>query len=124
MNVGIIGSGTMGSGIAQVAATAGCKVMLFDTNVNALDKAKASLEKILLRLIEKERIDADEKSRIQNNISYTSSVKDLANSDLTIEAIVENIEIKKNVLSELESYVSDTCIIASNTSSLSIASTC
>lgn len=122
MNVGIIGSGTMGSGIAQVAATAGCKVKLYDTNTKALDKAKSALEKILSRLIEKERIDANEKSRIQNNISYTNSLKNLANSDLTIEAIIENLEIKKSVFSELESYVSNDCIIASNTSSLSIAS--
>ena len=68
MNVGIIGSGTMGSGIAQVAATAGCSVKLYDTNQAALDKAKASLEKILNRLIEKGRIDAEEKNRIQSNI--------------------------------------------------------
>jgi 3-hydroxybutyryl-CoA dehydrogenase len=122
MNVGIIGSGTMGSGIAQVAATSGCKVKLFDTNQTALDKAKAALEKILLRLIEKGRIDALEKDRIQNNIAYVNSLKELANSDLTIEAIIENIEIKKKVFSELESYVSNDCIIASNTSSLSIAS--
>ena len=122
MNVGIIGSGTMGSGIAQVAATAGCKVKLYDTNQAALDKAKASLEKILSRLIEKGRIDSDEKIRIQNNISYVDSLKDLANSNLTIEAIIENLDIKKTVFSKLESYVADDCIIASNTSSLSIAS--
>ncbi len=66
MNIGIIGSGTMGSGIAQVAATAGCSVELYDTNQAALDKAKASLEKILNRLIEKGRIDAEEKNRIQS----------------------------------------------------------
>ena len=65
MNVGIIGSGTMGSGIAQVAATAGCQVRLYDTNQIALNKAKESLEKILNRLIEKGRIDAEEKTRIQ-----------------------------------------------------------
>ncbi|MDT0559059.1 3-hydroxyacyl-CoA dehydrogenase NAD-binding domain-containing protein [Ichthyenterobacterium sp. W332] len=122
MNVGIIGSGTMGSGIAQVAATAGCKVKLYDSNKNALDKAKASLEKIMNRLIEKGRIDANEKARIQNNISYVDSLKALADANLTIEAIVENLDIKKNVFSELESYVADDCIIASNTSSLSIAS--
>jgi 3-hydroxybutyryl-CoA dehydrogenase len=122
MNVGIIGSGTMGSGIAQVAATAGCKVKLYDTNQAALDKAKASLEKILNRLIEKGRIDDDEKNRIQNNISYVDSLKDLSDSNLTIEAIIENLEIKQKVFSELESYVSNDCIIASNTSSLSIAS--
>ncbi|MDO6596095.1 3-hydroxyacyl-CoA dehydrogenase NAD-binding domain-containing protein [Oceanihabitans sp. 2_MG-2023] len=122
MNVGIIGSGTMGSGIAQVAATAGCKVKLYDTNQAALDKAKASLEKILLRLIEKGRMDTEEKNRIQSNISYVDSLKDLGDSNLTIEAIIENLEIKKKVFSELESYVADDCIIASNTSSLSIAS--
>ncbi|WP_452601379.1 3-hydroxyacyl-CoA dehydrogenase NAD-binding domain-containing protein [Pontimicrobium sp. MEBiC06410] len=122
MNVGIIGGGTMGSGIAQVAATSGCKVKLYDTNQNALDKAKAALEKILSRLIEKGRIDDAEKTRIQSNISYVNTLKDLADSNLTIEAIIENLEIKKKVFSELESYVSEDCIIASNTSSLSIAS--
>ncbi|NND12231.1 MAG: 3-hydroxybutyryl-CoA dehydrogenase, partial [Flavobacteriaceae bacterium] len=122
MNVGIIGSGTMGSGIAQVAATAGCKVNLYDTSQAALDKAKSSLNKILLRLIEKGRIDESEKSRIQGNISYVNNLKELSDSDLTIEAIVENLDIKKKVFSELETYVSNECIIASNTSSLSIAS--
>lgn len=122
MNVGIIGSGTMGSGIAQVAATSGCKVKLYDTNQAALDKAKLALEKILNRLVEKERIDTAEKSRIQDNISYVDNLKALADSNLTIEAIIENLDIKKKVFSELESYVDQECIIASNTSSLSIAS--
>jgi len=122
MNVGVIGGGTMGSGIAQVAATAGCKVKLYDTNQAALDKAKAALEKILARLIVKGRIDAEESDRIQANISYVGNLKDLSDSNLTIEAIIENLDIKKKVFSELESYVADDCIIASNTSSLSIAS--
>jgi len=122
MNIGIIGSGTMGSGIAQVAATSGYKVKLFDTNQAALDKARVALEKILARLVEKGRIVTSEKDRIQANISYVETLKDLSDSNLTIEAIVENLEIKKNLFSELESYVSDACIIASNTSSLSIAS--
>ncbi len=120
--VGIIGAGTMGSGIAQVAATAGCSVKLFDVQQPALDKAATKLEKILNRLIEKGRIDADEKNRIQENIQYVNSLKELANADLTIEAIIENLDVKKKVFQELESYVSDTAIIASNTSSLSIAS--
>lgn len=120
--VGIIGSGTMGSGIAQVAATAGCAVKLYDTNTEALERAKASLGKILNRLIEKGRIDKAEKSRIQSNIQYVTSLKELSDSELTIEAIVENMEIKKNVFQELEGYVSKKTIIASNTSSLSIAS--
>ena len=121
-NVGIIGAGTMGSGIAQVAATADCKVKIFDLNQEALDKAKTALEKILNRLIEKGRIDAVEKNRIQGNISYVSDMKSFSDADMTIEAIVENIDIKMKVFQELESIVSEDCIIASNTSSLSIAS--
>lgn len=122
MKVGIIGSGTMGSGIAQVAATAGCQVNLFDANQTVLEKSKTSLEKILIRLIEKGRIDTSEKNRIQSNINYVDSLEELSNSDLIIEAIIENLEIKKKVFSELETLVSNDCIIASNTSSLSIAS--
>ena len=122
MKVGIIGSGTMGSGIAQVAATSGCQVNLFDANRAVLEKSKASLEKVLIRLIEKGRIDTPEKNRIQSNINYVDSLEELSNSDLIIEAIIENLEIKKKVFSELETMVSDDCIIASNTSSLSIAS--
>jgi 3-hydroxybutyryl-CoA dehydrogenase len=120
--VGVIGSGTMGSGIAQVAATSGCKVKVFDTKQEALDRSKQALEKILSRLIEKGRIDQTEKTRIQNNISYVDSLKDLKDANLTIEAIIENLDIKKKVFSELETYVSENTIIASNTSSLSIAS--
>lgn len=120
--VGIIGSGTMGSGIAQVAATAGCFVKLYDTNHSALERSKVALEKILSRLVEKSRIDEIEKSRIQNNILYVDNLKDLSDSDIVIEAIVENLEIKQKVFSELETYVSADCTIASNTSSLSIAS--
>lgn len=122
MIVGVIGSGTMGSGIAQVAATSGCKVKVFDTKQEALDRSKQALEKILSRLIEKGRIDQTEKTRIQGNISYVDSLKDLKDADLTIEAIIENLDIKKKVFSELETYVSEHTIIASNTSSLSIAS--
>jgi len=120
--IGIIGSGTMGSGIAQVAATAGCAVKIFDTNTEALENAEDALEKIMTRLVEKGRIDIAEKNRIQNNIKYVDSLKDLSDSELTIEAIVENIEIKKKVFQELEKFVSKKTIIASNTSSLSIAS--
>ena len=121
-NVGIIGAGTMGSGIAQVAATAGCSVKIYDTKTDALEKAKTDLNKILDRLVEKGKINSEEKKRIQSNIKYVSSLKELKKSDLTIEAIVENLDIKKNVFSTLEKFVGDDCIIASNTSSLSIAS--
>ena len=122
MNVAIIGSGTMGSGIAQVAATSGCAVKLFDLNQEALTKSKNVLETTLSKLVEKEKIDTTEKSRIQNNISYINNLQDLSDSDLVIEAIIENLEVKRKLFSELENYVSPETILASNTSSLSIAS--
>jgi 3-hydroxybutyryl-CoA dehydrogenase len=122
MNVAIIGSGTMGSGIAQVAATSGCAVKLFDLNQEALTKSKKALEITLSKLVEKEKINTTEKSRIQNNISYVNNLQDLSDSDLVIEAIVENLEVKRKVFSELETLVSENTILASNTSSLSIAS--
>ena len=122
MKVGIIGCGTMGSGIAQVAATANCSVIIYDTNQEALQNSEAKLEKVMLRLIEKGKIDTAEKNRIQGNISYVNSLKDLADVDLTIEAIIENLDIKKKVFQELETYQREDAIIASNTSSLSIAS--
>ncbi len=122
MKTAIIGSGTMGSGIAQVAATAGCSVKIYDVEQNALDNSKNKLDKILNRLIEKGKIDEAEKDRIQQNIQYVNSLKDLSDADLTIEAIVENLGIKRKVFAELETYQSENAIIASNTSSLSIAS--
>lgn len=122
MTVGIIGAGTMGSGIAQVAATAGCEVLVFDTNSASLRNSREALDKVLARLIVKGRIDAGEKSRIQGNITYVEDLKALSPCSLTIEAIVENLETKQKVFAELETYVDDTTIIASNTSSLSIAS--
>ncbi|MGO3719578.1 MAG: 3-hydroxyacyl-CoA dehydrogenase NAD-binding domain-containing protein [Mesonia hippocampi] len=122
MKVGIIGSGTMGSGIAQVAATAGCNVLVYDTNIAALENSKTKLDKILTRLVEKGRIDVAEKNRIQANIAYVTQLKALASVELTIEAIVEDLTIKQKVFQELESYQTENAIIASNTSSLSIAS--
>ena len=122
MKVAVIGSGTMGSGIAQVAATAGCEVKLFDLSQEALTKSKNALETILSKLVEKEKIDTKEKARIQSNISYANTLGELSHSDLIIEAIVENLEVKRKLFSDLENYVSPETILASNTSSLSITS--
>jgi 3-hydroxybutyryl-CoA dehydrogenase len=122
MKIAVIGSGTMGSGIAQVAATSGCEVKIYDTNVDALNKSKAALENTLSKLVEKGKIDVNEKLRITSNISYAHALGDLSHSDLVIEAIVENAEIKRKLFAELENYVSPETILASNTSSLSIAS--
>lgn len=122
MNVGIIGAGSMGSGIAQVAATAGEEVVVFDTNSAAIDKAGASLNKVFGRLIEKNKYTQEEADDILGRITFVDSLELLENSDLIIEAIIENLEVKQSVFAQLEEIVSKECILASNTSSLSIAS--
>lgn len=121
-NIGIIGAGTMGVGIAQVAATAGCKVVLFDANAPQIDKALSGLEKTLQKLAEKDKISQEKATEIRNNIAKGETLQDLKDSDLVIEAIIENKDIKTKVFTELETYVSENCIIGSNTSSISITS--
>lgn len=117
--VGVLGAGSMGSGIAQIAANQQHNVVLVDLNTEVLDKAKASLTKILSRLEEKGKLVAAE---VLNRITFSTSVNDFANCGIVIEAIIENLEIKQKVFSQLETIVNDDCILASNTSSLSIAS--
>ncbi|SHG50435.1 3-hydroxyacyl-CoA dehydrogenase NAD-binding domain-containing protein [Chryseobacterium sp. OV279] len=121
-NIGIIGAGTMGVGIAQVAATAGCKVVLFDANAPQIDKALSGLEKTLQKLVDKAKISQEKATEIRTNIVKGEALQDLKDSDLVIEAIIENKDIKTKVFTELETYVSDDCIIGSNTSSISITS--
>lgn len=120
--VGIIGAGAMGSGIAQVAATAGHEVVLFDTNADALSLSKSKLAKVMARLVEKEKINEATAQAIQARISYADNLEAISESGIIIEAIVENLDIKKSVFASIEKLVSEDCIIASNTSSLSIAS--
>ncbi len=120
--IGVIGSGSMGSGIAQVAATAGHEVILFDTNPEALTKASAKLQKILNRLVEKERITDAEAKAIFGRIYFVDNLSAYKECGLVIEAIIENLDIKKSVFQKVEAIVPKDCILASNTSSLSIAS--
>ena len=120
--IGIIGGGAMGSGIAQVFAQAGHPVVLYDTNKEALDRSKQNLAKTFEKLVEKEKYTAEKAQEIQNNIEYADSLTAFASIDLMIEAIIENLDIKKSVFKQVEEIVSDECILASNTSSLSIAS--
>lgn len=122
MVVGVVGAGTMGAGIAQVAAQNGHQVVLVDTNQEMLNKAELGLGKVLARLLEKGTISADERINIQGNITYTTSITDLQHCGMVIEAIVENLGVKHKVFESIENVVAPTCILASNTSSLSIAS--
>ena len=119
-NIGIVGAGSMGIGIAQIASTSGCKVFLYDQNVEIAQSALNKLKKILDRLIDKRRINSNKRDEILSNIKIVSSLNDLSVSNLIIEAIVENLNIKKDLFSKLETIVHKECIIASNTSSLSI----
>ena len=121
-NIGVLGAGTMGAGIAQVAAQAGHKVVLVDVNQVMLDKAKTNLSTVMTKLVEKEKLTQENATAIQANISYSTQATDFSACDLVIEAIVEKLEVKHSVFKELEAIVSNACILASNTSSLSIAS--
>lgn len=120
--IGVIGAGTMGSGIAQVAAQCGHPVFLMDASTDQLDRAKSGIEKSLMKLVEKGKFTEDQKKSIEASVSYVRSLEALATCDVIIEAIVEKMEVKHSVFSSLENIVSPECILASNTSSLSIAS--
>ncbi len=122
MKVGVIGCGTMGSGIAQLAATANHEVVVFDANESALISSKEKLAKVMARLVEKGKYSSEEANVIQSRISYVNGLRELSDCGLVIEAIIEDLGIKSKVFKELEGFVSDECIIASNTSSLSITS--
>lgn len=122
MKIGIIGSGTMGAGIAQVAAQAGNNVVVIDTNETVLNKAKHSLQNTLSKLTEKGKLSAEKAASIFSLISWELSINTLNESDLVIEAIVERLDIKQTLFAALEHIVSEQCILASNTSSLSVTS--
>ena len=122
MKTGIIGSGSMGSGIAQVAATAGHEVLLYDNNPDALKRAQAQLEKILARLVEKGKMKPKESDEIFGRVTFVDSMYAYKDAGLVIEAIVENLDVKKGVFEQVEDIVPHDCILATNTSSLSIAS--
>jgi len=118
--IGIIGAGAMGTGIAQVAAAAGCEVRVYDTKEAAQVRSRNSLQKILNRQVEKGRMIDQEVKELMGRIYYITELQTLADCDIVIEAIVENMEIKQQVFGSLEAIVGDNCVLASNTSSLSI----
>ncbi len=122
--VGVVGSGAMGTGIAQVAATAGHEVMIFDNSTESITRSSESLKKVFNRLVEKGKVSQADADTILGRISYCNNLEELSSAKLVIEAIVENIEAKKALFSHLEVIVDDDAILATNTSSLSIASIC
>jgi 3-hydroxybutyryl-CoA dehydrogenase len=115
----VAGAGTMGSGIALMAAQHNFAVVLFDTNENGIENAQKSIVKNLDFLLSKEKITYTEKENIYNNILFTTNINDCI-GDVVIEAIIENIEIKETLYKSLAQINSPNTILASNTSSLSI----
>lgn len=122
LSIGVIGAGVMGRGILQIAASAGIKVTLFDLNEEAVEEAIGFVRGMLDRAVEKGRMEAEKGELAKSCISSSSTLQSLADSDLVIEAIIENIEIKQKLFRELEEIVSADCILATNTSSLSVTS--
>ena len=120
MTIGIIGSGTMGISIAHFTSLKNHKTVVYDSSKKALTKSQESLDKLLDKLHSKDKYSNEDINKIKSNLKFTNKIEDLKNSELLIEAIIENLEIKKEVFSEIEKIVSKECIIASNTSSLSI----
>lgn len=120
--LGVLGAGAMGSGIAQVAATNGWEVRLVDINEEAIVKSRNKLQKILNRQVEKGRMTDIQVKEILGRIYFGSSLSSFEGCDLVIEAIVENLDIKKKVFQEIESIVDEKCILATNTSSLAVTS--
>ena len=119
-NVGVIGAGQMGAGIAQVCAAIGKNVMLCDIKQDFLDNGIGTITKNLARSVSKERINQDDMDNTLVNVSTTLELNDLNSCDIVIEAIVENIDIKKKLFSELGNICEEKTILASNTSSIPI----
>jgi 3-hydroxybutyryl-CoA dehydrogenase len=120
--VGVVGAGTMGRGIAQVAATFGHTVYLYDAYTEQLADAENFLTNILNRQVEKERMTQDEVDSILDRIHFVESTKKFKECGLAIEAVVEKLDVKQDIFKRLEAIVPKDCILATNTSSLSIAS--
>ena len=118
--ISVIGCGTMGNGIAQTFALFDFNVKLYDISLNNLDNAKKTILKNLERMVNKEVINHSDLQKTCNNITYTNDVNSVLNSDLVIEAVTENLEIKESIFKELDTKCPEKTIIASNTSSISI----
>ena len=118
--IAVLGTGTMGEGIAQTAATAGHPVMLYDVSQEQTRAALENIAKRLDRSTKKRKITAEKKVQIQANLSPKQSLKELAPAKLVIEAIIEDLEIKQNVFCQLESLLGADAILATNTSSIDL----
>jgi 3-hydroxybutyryl-CoA dehydrogenase len=118
--VGVVGAGTMGSGIAQVFAQAGFEVTLVDVETSMLDRARSAISKSLGKFVEKGQLTSAERDEALHRVSVATSLELLGDSDYLLEAIVENLDAKSALLARLDRIAKASAILASNTSSISI----
>ncbi|MFC4024010.1 3-hydroxyacyl-CoA dehydrogenase NAD-binding domain-containing protein [Oceanobacillus longus] len=118
--IGIVGSGIMGNGIAQVAATAGYEVVIYDINNKSLKNAEETVDRYLTKDVQKERLSIEVKNDIVNRITYTTEINQLANAYFIIEAVTEKMEVKEKLFSELDKICNPDTYFATNTSGISI----
>src|ERR1041384_5825708 len=118
--IGIVGAGTMGNGIAQTAARAGYEVVMCDVQQEFVDRGIQAVSKSLDRFVKKEEITEEEKNNILGKIKPTTSMDDLKDCFIVVEAATENFDVKKEIFTNLDSVTSADCILVSNTSSISI----
>jgi 3-hydroxybutyryl-CoA dehydrogenase len=118
--VGVLGCGLMGSGIAQTAATAGFDVVVREVSNELCERGFAGIEKSLAKFTEKGTINADQQTEIRGRLKGTTELADLADCDIIIEAIIENLDTKRHTYKQLDELCKPETIFASNTSSLSI----
>jgi 3-hydroxybutyryl-CoA dehydrogenase len=118
--VGVVGAGTMGSGIAQVAATAGYDVVMRDVAREPVDEGLSRIEDSLDRLVESERLERRDADAAFDRVTGTTTLEDLADVDLVVEAVVEDVDVKQDVFADLDGVTDDDVVLATNTSTLSV----
>jgi 3-hydroxybutyryl-CoA dehydrogenase len=118
--LGVIGAGTMGNGIAQLAAVIGCDVIMRDINDDFVERGIKNIDNFLSKSVEKGKIQADEKISIMGRIKGTTDMADLKDVDFVIEAVLEDLDLKKKVFQELDELCRPEVVLSSNTSSMSI----
>lgn len=118
--LGVVGAGQMGNGIAQVGASIGLNVILFDISQEALDRGMSTISKSCDRLIKKEILTEEGKSKLLGQIQTTLQMEDFKGCDLVVEAATENLDLKLKIFKDLDRATSPECILCSNTSSISI----
>ena len=118
--VGVAGSGTMGAGIAIVAARAGYKTIVYDTRADALERARKQTAGFFAKSVERKKLTQDEVDKIMGGLSATTKIADMSACDIVIEAVFENLKVKHDLLAQLNKVCPPHTLFASNTSTLSI----